>query len=653
MRARFGRGARPQAPPASPHESGWALAALAAALAPFLFALPPWIATVALLLVAWRAAVLVRRSRLPPLLLRLALAAAAVVVVVVSFRGLGGAEAGGAFLVLTSALKALESRSRRDFHIVALLAFFLLAAAFLLIESLPMGLYAAAAVWLTTTALLPPAPAQAWPRLFARAGTLLLAALPVAAVFFLLFPRLPGPLFRFGAPQTAAVSGLPDQLDPGAIAALAASDTIAFRVRFDGPIPAPAERYFRGPVFQLFDGRRWLPGRAHARDGHFEPLGKPVRYHVLERASGTRYLFALSLPAQISTAAHLTATYELLAPHPLWNDVAFDALSYPRHVSGHTLGARERAATLGLPPGVDPRTRALARRWRKELDTPAAVVKKALAWFRDQPYYYTLTPGPNPGPNAIDHFMFDTRRGFCEHYASAFAVLMRAAGIPARVVTGYAGGTVNPYDDWLVLRQANAHAWDEVWLAGSGWVRIDPTSVIPPSRVESSADVAAATSPAANAPFDGGHWLWRLRDLWDALNTAWTQYVNGYGPALQQRLLGRLGLGALGPITVALVMVGAAAVLGALLIFLFLLRPMGLRGDPARRLYARWCRRMARRGLARPPSEGPLDFARRVAVSAPALAAEAADVTALYIRARYAEDAAALTRLRQRLRRRR
>jgi len=635
---------------ASRRDAYWALAALAAAIAPFLFALPPWLAGVALVFIAWRAALLARGARLPPAPLRLTLAGLALVAVVLAFRGLGGAEAGGAFLVLTAALKGLESRSRRDFRLVALLAYFLIAAFFLLEQSLPGALYAGAVVWLATAALLVPGSRERGPRLMRRAGALLLAALPVAAIFFVLFPRLPGPLFRFGAPRSAAVSGLPDTLDPGAIASLSRSNAIAFRVHFRGRLPPAGERYFRGPVFERFDGRRWLPSRQRGT-GHFEPHGKALHYRVLERGNGTHYLFALALPAQVSTAARLSTRYVLRAPHRLWNDTSFDAISYPEHRAGNSLSPADRRADLALPPGADPRARTLAHRWRNRAGNPGDVVQMALAWFRRKPFRYTLQPPRTPGRNGVDRFLFHTRRGFCEHYASAFAVLMRAAGIPARIVTGYAGGTLNPYDGWLVVRQANAHAWDEVWLPGRGWVRVDPTSVIPPGRVDASAAEAAATSPAGNANFHAG-WLWHVRNLWDAVDTAWTQYVAGYGSGMQQRLLGRLGLGGSGPVTTALIMLAAALAAGALVLMLGTLRGWRRSGDPAQHLYRRWCRRPARLGVRRHPTEGPLHFADRVARQAPGLGGEAAEVALLYVRARYGDDPRALTRLRRLLRRR-
>ncbi|MGA7965668.1 MAG: DUF3488 and transglutaminase-like domain-containing protein [Gammaproteobacteria bacterium] len=634
-------------PAAAPVQARLTLLALVAATLPFFFMLPPWVAGGALVLIAWRGLALRGHIQPPGLWIRVLLLLVGLLAVVASFRSFGGATAGGAFLIITVALKALESRTRRDFRIVTLATWFLLAAAFLLNQSLPFALYSVPVVWLATLALLADATQERWKTLAKRAVWLLAAALPLALVLFLLFPRLPGPLFRFGAPHLASVSGLADSLSPGSIGSLTTSNAVAFRVHFDGAVPPPDKRYFRGPVFERYDGERWLPGRSYGGQPHFQIHGKPVHYRVLERANGTHYLFAPTLPVHLSTPANFTARYEMLAPHRIWNDVAYTGVSYLDYTEQTTLSARARAANLALPQGDDPRAHALAVKWRRANSSASEVVQTALAWFHDQPFYYTLSPGRLSGPNRVDQFLFDTRRGFCEHYASAFAVLMRAAGIPARIVTGYAGGAINPYDGWLVLRQSNAHAWDEVWLAGRGWVRVDPTSVIPATRVESSATRTLATSPTASPRFASGGWLWQVRYAWDAVNTVWTEYVVGFDPALQQRLLNQLGLARAGPFAAAVLMVAVVLGAGVLAFLLGLARLKTGSGDPAHTLYLRWCRRLARHGPVRAPGEGPLDFAARVVRESPRHAESAKVVTSLYINVRYAGNAALLPALKR------
>ena len=622
------------------------LAVLAASLVPFFFLMPPWVAGAGLLGVIWRYRLLSLHRPSPRPLGRALLAFAALGGVIVTFRGFGGAAAGGAFLVLTSGLKALESRGKRDYHILTLLVVFLIAAALLLNQSLPLAIYESLILWAVVAVGFGSGVGPGWRALTRRAAALIATALPVAAVLFLLFPRLPGPLFRFGSPRQAAVSGLSPRMSPGSISSLAVSEQIAFRIRFLGPVPPRGERYFRGPVLQRYNGREWTQGQTGGRTP-LEVLGKPVRYRVRERANGTRWLFLLALATKINTPSRITGNFEILAPQPLWHDLSFSATSYPRYRAGITLSPSQRAANLALPRGIDPRARALAGRWRRTSSNARDVVRKALAYFHREPFYYTLTPPLLHGRNRVDQFLFRTRRGFCEHYAGAFAVLMRAAGIPARVVTGYAGGTINPYDGWLVVRQANAHAWDEVWLAGRGWVRVDPTAAISPSRIESSARFAAATGAGAEALLLPGGFAWRLRNLWDAADTFWGRYVAGYGPGLQHHLLTRLGLGGAAPGVVAGLMVAGIFAASLLVFLLDRKRRIRPRRDPAQRLYRRWNRRLARRGIQRRVTEAPLNFLARIAREYPGLYAEAERVIPLYLQARYAGDPKALAELKR------
>ncbi len=622
------------------------LAVLAASLAPFFFLMPPWVAGAGLLGVIWRYRLLSLQRPAPRPLGRALLAFAALGGVIVTFRGFGGAAAGGALLVLTSGLKALESRSRRDYHILTLLVVFLIAAALLLNQSLPLAIYESLVLWAAVAVRLGGGADPGRRSLARRAATLIATALPVAAVLFLLFPRLPGPLFRFGSPRRAAVSGLSTHMNPGSISRLAVSEQIAFRVRFFGAVPPRGERYFRGPVLQHYNGREWTRGQTGGRTT-FAVLGKPVHYRVRERANGARWLFLLALAVKVDTPSRITANFEALAPRPLWHDLSFTATSYPRYRAGISLSATRRAENLALPRGIDPRARALAERWRLGSASARDVVRKALAYFHREPFYYTLTPPRLRGRNRVDQFLFRTRRGFCEHYASAFAVLMRAAGIPARVVTGYAGGTINPYDGRLVVRQANAHAWDEVWLARRGWVRVDPTGAIPPSRVESSARFAAATGAGGETLLPPGGFTWRLRNIWDAADTFWNQYIAGYGPGLQHHLLTRLGLDKAAPGVVAGLMVAGISAASLLVFLLGRRRRPRPRRDPAQQIYRRWNRRLARRGIQHRASEAPLNFLARIAREHPRLYAEAERVIPLYLQARYAGDPKALAELKR------
>jgi hypothetical protein len=312
-----------------------------------------------------------------------------------------------------------------------------------------------------------------------------------------------------------------------------------------------------------------------------------------------------------------------------------------------------RAINLRLPEGRNPRSVALAEELRQAAPSDADFVQAVLARFREEAFVYTLQPPLLGGGHPVDEFLFRTRRGFCEHYASAFTLLARAAGIPARVVTGYLGGEMNPFSDRLVVRQSDAHAWSEVWLEGRGWTRVDPTAAVAPERIELSLGEAlpeGETLPGLRLRSLAG--LRELAQTWDALNSAWTDWVLGYGPERQLALLARLGLrDADWRVLVIGLTISVAAIMLALTLWLAL-RLRAPSPPEALRLYREFCRRLAQAGIARAPHEGPRDFAERVAAARPALAAEVSQVTRLYTALRYeaGADDALLAALRREVR---
>ncbi len=310
--------------------------------------------------------------------------------------------------------------------------------------------------------------------------------------------------------------------------------------------------------------------------------------------------------------------------------------SYPDYRTP-PLTDQERSRALQLPPQGSPRARALATRWRREAADGAAIVQQALQLFRNEPFVYTLQP-PRIEDDFVDEFLFTTRRGFCEHYAASFAFLMRAAGIPARVVTGYQGGELNPVGDYLIVRQRDAHAWAEVWLPEQGWTRVDPTAAVAPERVELPIDTGASGEQVRFTLPDQA-WLrqsWQtVRYGWDAFNNAWNQWVLAYGPDRQAALLSWLQGGALPWQMLAMLLL--LAVLAILLgLALYWLHRERRSTDAATRCYLRYCRKLARRGLPRAPHEGPTDYAKRIAKLRPDLAVASAHIGRLYSALRYA-----------------
>lgn len=619
----------------------WLVGGLSMVVAPHLLHLPPALGLLCVAMIAWRLACDIKGWPLPRAPLRIALTAAAIGAVILAYGTIVGREPGVALLAIMLSLKLMEMRSERDAVIVLLLAYFLVATGFLLNQSILAGIYLFGAVAVLTAALVVlhhPAGSAAFSGHYLRqAGALLIQALPLMLALFLLFPRLSGPLWGSGEAGQGARTGLSGEMNIGDITDLASSGEVAFRVEFKGRPPAAEELYWRGPVLWHTDGRRWqgLTAAEMSEVGEaprIVPLGPPVEYVVTLQPHGRHWLLALDLPAALPAEAALTPDLQLLATLPLTQVRRYALRSYPRY-RVPDLSPSLRRAALALPAGVNPRTAALARAWSAGA-ADQEVVGKALRLFREQPFFYTRRP-PGLGLHAVDQFLFESRRGFCEHYAAAFVTLMRGAGIPARVVTGYQGGQANPLGGYLLVRQADAHAWAEVYLEGSGWVRIDPTSVIPPQRVVAEADLERFRNTAPAFATEGllGSGLARLRQGWDAVNHGWNRWVLGYGEERQQELLQRLGFDrrTLGEMA-TLLTIAVALTLGGVAL---LLQGGGREGDPALRAYRRFLRKTARCGVARGVGEGESEFARRVAALRPERGAAAREITALFQRLRY------------------
>jgi transglutaminase-like putative cysteine protease len=616
--------------------------ALAMAGAPHAPRLPWWALALAATVLAWRVYLGWARLAPPPRALVLAVAGAASLGLYFEYRTLLGRDAGVALLLVMLALKLLETRTLRDAMLLMLLGYFLVVTNFLYSQSIPTALYMLLCVWAITASMMslhyfreePPLPAR-----MRAAGALLVQSVPLMLVLFLFFPRVSGPLWGMPQDARAGTTGLSDTMSPGSFSDLILSDAVAFRVRFEGPIPPAKQLYWRGPVLWDFDGRTWSASRFLYGTPEYTARGEPLAYEITLEPHNRRWLFALDLPARVPPRAMSSSDLQLRSALPVTGRIRYDMVSY----LDYRYGIEERPAALRralqLPEGYNPRTHALAQRLRERFRDERALIAEVLAMFRREPFVYTLSPPPL-GEHSVDEFLFETRSGFCEHYASAFAVLMRAAGIPARVVTGYQGGEVNTVGDYLIVRQAEAHAWTEVWLRDEGWVRVDPTAAVSPLRVESG--IAAAVPRTDPLPlFVRGdlEWLRRMRFTWDLIANTWNQWVLAYNPERQRRLLTRVGVDDATWQTLTVVLLAATALVVAVLGVLLLRELKARVRDPVRLAYARFCEKLRRKGLPRDPAEGPLDYARRIAAARPELAAQAAAITALYTALRYGAGA--------------
>jgi len=626
------------------------LAVLAIVLAPHVQHLP-WEETLFVLAVGlWRLLATLRQWRPMPRLIRIALTIGAFVGVYTTFGNVAGQTAGVALLAVMASLKLTELHTRRDVMVMVMLMYFILITHFLFSQEMWTVLYLLVCAVLITSLLVEanhPDSALPLRASLRMGGRLVLHALPLMVVLFLLFPRVPGPLWGLPTDAGAARSGLSDEMSPGEIQSLIESDEVAFRVRFSGAVPPSDEMYWRGPVLAHFDGRRWETGYRQPSTATAE-LGDPAYdYEITLEPQRRPWLLALDLPSRDSLPqdATLNADYQLVAGAEVKERRLYHLSSHPHYRLQTDLPDALRGAFLQLPRGSNPRTRALAQQWRAQGLDDRAIVKAALDMFRGKDFYYTLRP-PVLGRNSVDEFLFDTHRGFCEHYSSSFTVLMRAAGIPARVVTGYQGGSRNNYGDYYLVRQSDAHAWSEVWLAGQGWVRVDPTAAVSPQRIEKGIGAALEGTGDLPAYLDPSRRSYQLRAMlqaqWDWANAEWNRWVLGYGPDLQQEILGRFGLSDWSDMILALT-AAISLVLGVL--GLSLMRQLLPRreADPVQQLWRKACKRLARAGFSQRPDEGPLDFAGRVTAGRPDLATAMDRVCALYLRLRYLQtpDAAA------------
>lgn len=614
----------------------WAAACYALAIAPHVLDVSAWLTLLAAATLVWRLTIEWRQWRLPHKWIRSLIAFAAMLSVLASYRTLNGIDAGTAFLIVMGAMKLLETQNRRDLTVVLFVAYFLVFARFLYDQQLLLLPYLLVVIWFFTATLMrvhQSAPVTKREALGATARMLIMAA-PLAAVLFVLFPRLPGQFWAVPARQQN-VTGIDDEVSPGDVSELSISGALAFRVKFDGEMPAPRERYWRGPVLQDFDGRTWRRSQSFYVDQPIVTTGETFNYRLVLEPHHRPWVFALDVPTRWPRGVRRLYDFQLIASNRVSTLTAFDLQSNTAFRVNQPLSKLTRDATLRLPQNRNPRSLELAQTMRAAAASDEAFIDAVLQMFREEEYFYTLEP-PRLEQDSVDDFLFTTRQGFCEHFASAFTVLARAAGIPARVVVGYQGGEVNPMTGYIVVRQSDAHAWSEVWFEGRGWTRIDPTAAVAPERVESGID--AAISDEESVPgriFARSSALSQLRNLWDALNTYWNDNIVEFDQAQQRSLLSRLGIEDADWRQLGLGMVIAFIVFFAALALYFSIRYRAPQRDPLVRTYERLCKRFAKRQLARAPHEGPSDYLLRLAQARPDLAKPLNEARELYVNLRY------------------
>lgn len=577
------------------------------------------------------------------------------VFVVLSFAGVFAVERrifsmDGMVLLLIMAffLKLLELKQQRDLLIGIYLAYFVIATQMLFEQDIVSAVYLLASLVLVTTALVANHIASERLSLWYPmkvASQLLVVSLPIMLIAFMVFPRLP-PLWAMPTPSDKGRTGMSDTMQPGNVAELAESDELVFRSEFYSETPPLSSLYWRGLVLEHYDGKTWREAKTTAMEDISAAYQEQnaVRYHyqITQEPQHKRWVFALDGVLHYEGRVRLLDDYTLQAYRPIYQREQWQLTSAPSALKIKELTPFQRRLNTFLPEQQNPRMQTLAQQWWQASDNTEHYIDKILQHFHQEDFYYTLTPAVL-GENAVDEFLFTTRRGFCEHYAHAFVSLVRTVGIPARVIVGYQGGDINPYQQHVTVRQLDAHAWAEVWLEGQGWVRFDPTYAVAPERIErgsreslSQEERYLAKSPLSAVKFASISWINQMQYRFDQMNYWWHSTVLSYQGEQQQSLLKRWFGQQFAWKIALLLMTGLALTAFVVLVLLYWrYRPKSLAAQ--QRLYHHFVKKLAKQGLSKPASMGAEQFAQLAEQRFPSQAQAIQTITALYLALQYAD----------------
>jgi protein-glutamine gamma-glutamyltransferase len=551
--------------------------------------------------------------------------------------GIWGRDAGTAIFVVALGLKLLEINQKRDVYVVNYLAFIVAASQFLYEQTIAMAAYSLLVCCILLATLVAVNSVQPSNKVaLCTAATIMLQALPITAIIFVVFPRMQVPAWMmFNQDKNQALSGLSETLEPGSINKLALSPQLVFRVKFTGEVPPKHQLYWRGPVFSTTDGTVWTMShneRVRHKQDKLKFSGPAYRYNLLLEPQNQHWVYALDMPASYDASLHRNASYQLIGKNNPGEAAEYTLTSYPQYNTGD-ITKTEYQENRQLPRPASARIVELVKQLQGFDDKPELFIQHLLTHFRQQPFSYSLQPPLMPD-NPVETFLFEARSGFCNHYATAFVYLMRVADIPARVVTGYQGGELNTVGKFLEIRQANAHAWAEVWLDGKGWVRVDPTAAIAPERIELDINIQRQidTGLVSLMPMNSRHPFQRIEQLWTSMDYQWQRWIIRYGSENQAALLSKLGINGLLEIVFWVVAVIALIILS---LAVWLLRTHPQTEDPAVQLYRRFCKKMGKAGVTMSRGEGAADFAVRAKMLKPELGDRIEEITRLFMCLRY------------------
>ncbi|MEM6583245.1 MAG: DUF3488 and transglutaminase-like domain-containing protein [Pseudomonadota bacterium] len=643
----------------------WMIISLFTLVAPHIQRIPLWVLAVYVFAAMWRIMVYQGRWSFPGRWVKAVMIVSCCLGIYLSYGSLLGLEPTVALLLTAFALKLIELAKRKDGYVLLFLGYFICITEFLFSQDLPIVLYSVLNVLLVTTALVAmhrPGEHQFNRKTIRLAGVMLLQAMPLMLVLFFLFPRI-GPLWSVPIKSHAAKTGVSDFMKPGDISNLSKSDAVAFRVRFDGEIPFASELYWRGLVMSRLEDGAWRSLRYYdvpPRERRPTPgdlAGEPIEYQVILEPTQQNWLYSLRYARSSSMGVIESSDYTLYTPGIVEDERQYSVQTWTDAALDEELTPWRRSVELVLPEGENPATIEFARDLRERAGSDEAFVEAVLANFTQQPFVYSLNPPLLPEQNAMDAFLFQVRTGFCEHYSAAFVTLMRAAGVPARVVAGYQGGEINPLNSTVIVHQFDAHAWAEVWLPEQGWVRVDPTAAVSPDRIEWGLERALAAegsflsdTPLSLIHFRGVSWINTLRLRYDALTYRWQLWVTGFNRDKQFQLLDDV-LDGISARKLIAVLIGTW-LLVLIPVALHLLSRRKPNKTPAHdRYYLQFCERLAALGFVRMPGETASDFSARVCRAVPSMATEVREITALYGDLAYAPFTASDDSTLQRLKR--
>jgi transglutaminase-like putative cysteine protease len=640
----------------------WVIATLFIAMLPQVSRMPIPIIILALGTIFWRISAELNNWNPPPKLARYIVTGLTLTTIVLSHNGMFGRRASVNLLASMLALKLLECDTIRDARLTLSFSFFLCATQFLFMQGIIMPIYGLITIMVGMVALTQLQQREAYEPIgriptmkismfsdLAFSVRLLLLAIPIGIAFFVFFPRWSTPLWGVPDATLDAKTGLADSMSPGSIQELFMDDSPALRVEFNGAIPNRSELYWRGPVFWKYADNTWTSsffGRNVMAEKLPDLVDSKWRYTIQMEPTERRWLFALDYPTQLPAETRLSMDFQLIRKTPVLQLLQYGMSSNPDFIDSSELKNTIRALALELPPKLNPKTQELVSEWREQYPDDRALIRYVLDHFNQQNFFYSLE-APLLGRHAVDEFMFDTRTGYCEHYASAFAVMMRMAGIPSRIVTGYQGGWNSELGNYMLIRQSDAHAWTEVWLPEEGWTRVDPTAAVSPQRVLEGS-LSAFDEPRHMLDFG---WVLSFRNGFDLLEQRWNDWVIKFSAKSQSRMLAFLGWDYLSPVGLVVLLFGFLGIISIILLP-FILKTVGPGSrDPIQQLWQQFIKRLKKAGFEHQPSDGALELAAAASVRLPENTAQIFQIAQMYNLHRYSQEPPELSEIERAIRR--